>query len=747
MRVPLSLLQQLAPVELDDTLTVDELARLMNARVSEVEHVHRHAIDLSAFEVVRNTAGRWEARHADGRPATEADLGIGDDTKDPVVLGPDLAAADEAPDLRTALDLDDPVIEFDLEPNRPDLFSLAGMARDACAIWGVDFQELTLAASDWAPLEGISIDVQATELVPRYCALEVSGLQVGPSPQWLQNAVRKLGMRPINNIVDSANLVMLELGEPMHTFDRRQIRSGTIGLRRARQDETITTLDGVERKLNPDILLVTDGDRPVALAGIMGSAESGVQPDTTELIIEAAAFDMGNVRFASRRLGLRTEASLRFEKGLPASGVKPALARLALVLQQVGGPNVTIGGFVDYWPEPEAPRVVSLDPDRVRRRMGMDVPTDRMAEILTVLGCQVRPSEAGLEVVLPDHRPDLRIHEDLEEEVGRIHGYEHVVSALPTAQVAPVTHNPRIQKATQVRDVLSAHGLAEVHLGAWVNAATLETWSLSQDDVVTLKNPLTQDWTTFRPTAWPMVATAVRENRKHFERFGLYEVAQRYRRGADGKVDEQPHLSGAIASPGDDPAGARFYTARDAVLAVCDELGRPVTVDGLKATELPGWMAPHCLHPARAAVILAEGVAIGIVGELHPAMVRTLGLREAPVLFALDLAPLYGHVPALIRYTPPPRFPSVEAHVNVRAPRRLYAADVLAEISAPGLVRSTVRDVWTGAGVGSDEKRLTLELEFNHPDRSLTHEEVAARLKTLKSQIEAGGRLQVEIPA
>jgi len=402
MRVPVSLLRQLANVRDEQgPIAVETLATVMNARVSEVEHIHRlpSRKDLAGFAIAARPDGSLQIVDAQGKPTTEARLGIGEDSTQPVTLGPDVSPDAE---LFEVLGLDDQVIEFDLEPNRPDLFSLVGMARDAAAIWQAPLHLPGGTQRGWPHRSGVRIAVQATDKVPRYVAVEIEGVAVGPSPQWLQNAVRKLGMRPINNVVDATNLVMMELGEPMHTFDRRQIASGVIGLRMARPGEKIVTLDEVERTLTDECLLVVDGDPdlgqggiPVALAGIMGSHGSGVTEQTTGLLIEAACFDMAAVRRASRRLALRTEASLRFEKGLPESGVGPAVARLVSLLEQVGGPTLRVVGYAEHWPAPADPRTLLLDPSRLRARLAMDLSDDRIDQVLGMAGCRVERRRTG----------------------------------------------------------------------------------------------------------------------------------------------------------------------------------------------------------------------------------------------------------------------------------------------------------------------------------------------------------------
>ncbi|NOY24890.1 MAG: phenylalanine--tRNA ligase subunit beta [Oligoflexia bacterium] len=762
MRVPVSLLRKLSPVrDTNGPVPVADLATVMNARVSEVEKIHRFPSRdaFSKWSLRRQQDGLLVVVDAQGHPATESDLGIGPDTSHPVSLGPDVP--DDA-DIFDALELDDAVIEFDLEPNRPDLFSLVGMARDAAAIWGSGTYPPTGIRRDWPDTSSVRIAVAVPQRVPRYVAVELKGIAVGPSPQWLQNTVRKLGMRPINNVVDATNLVMMELGQPMHTFDRRQIQSGVIGLRMARDGETMTTLDGVDRVLTDECLLVTDGDPedggvPVALAGIMGSEGSGVTPDTSAVLIEAASFDMAAVRRASRRLSLRTEASLRFEKGLPQSGVGPAVARLVSLLEQVCGPQVQVAGYAEHWPSPPPPRQVMLDASRLRQRLAMDLSDVKIDQILGMAGCRVErrqslgATSAQWRVQLPEHRPDLAIQEDLEEEVGRIYGYDHVHASLPQAQLRPVPHNPSFHGAAQVRDVLLAWGLDEVYLSAWVSDDDLKTCCLpapgTDSPLVELANPLNVELRYFRPSALPAVLAAIRENRKQLDSLGLFEIGRVYLRAPDGTIVETPSLAGAVVDPPSQQQGGAFYRVRDALLDLAERMGVSLSVQPVDS-DMPPWAGIPLLHPGRAASLQTkDGVLIGVFGEIHPRMVSDADLREAPTVFSVDLAALYQNRGSRQRrFHAPPRFPSVDAHLNVVAPARLLAADLLARIDAPNLVRRDVRGVWTGKGVPEGHRQLTLSLEFNHPDRSLTHPEVMDRLTRIVATLRQDPSLHIELP-
>ena len=791
MRVPLSLLKRFVDIPVD----VTELASLMNARIAEVEAVHlapssEALADVQAVRLEKrldgdDTFGLWqvqglecfcvvvgekyevqageiyaaiaaggtlpggesaEARtvkartvggfDSQGMLVTEEMLGIGKDAARPLSLAPEVAPG--AP-VHAVLELDDPILEFDLEPNRPDLFSLVGMARDLAAIFDTPLSTPeAVNPTGWGELPPgkLSIRIDSPDKVQRYAALEVSGIQVGPSPQSLQNAVRKLGMRPINNVVDAANLAMLELGQPMHTFDRAALKSGEIGLRMARSGETLTTLDGEERTLTDECLLVTDGDTPIALAGVMGDAHSGIGPDTTDLIIESATFDMAAVRRCSRRLALRTESSLRFEKGLPASQVVPAMARLAQLLLEHGGPEVAVGRLADVFPGGQDPTTIPFCPDEARSRLGMQVEDALIQSRFRHQGFRV---DNDWRVTVPDTRPDLHIQADLNEEVGRIHGYEHVVAEAPTGPLGVPRENPVYTKGFAVRRSLAGAGLDEVYLGIWVGEEEVETFGLERDRLLELKNPLASNLRWFRPTALPDVLGALHLNRKNQERVGLFEIAKVYWRGEDGEVVERHHLSGGLSTPGKDEAGARFYAARDAVVGALKALG---TEPALHRGDPAPWMMASCFHPGRTVVLSVEGIAVAIVGELHPSLVGSLGLEEPPVTFHVDLEALLPLRAPIHRFVPPPRFPSVEYHLNVLAPEKTWVEDVLALVSDAELSHlqgRRLQAVYAGQGVPEGQKRLTLELVFNHPERSLTHEEARTQMERLRPHLEANG--------
>ena len=762
MRVPVSLLRRL--VDLPDDL--DTLVRELNARVSEVEHVHRFPTrdafgDVHIVELAEATASggghtRWrlhggghivvgdrfgvragercaavmaggrlpdgtvvETREvvglaSDGVLASEAMLGIGRDSANPLRFAPDTAP--DAPPW-DALELDDVVLEFDLEPNRPDLFSLVGVARDVGAIWNhpVRLPEMRPLA-DLPPLASPMLALE-TPRARAYLAMALDDVTVGPSPQWLQNAVRKLGMRPINAVVDAANLAMMELGEPVHTFDRDALTGDTVQLRMARDGESVTTLDGVTRTLTAECMLVCDaaparGDStPIAIAGVMGDARTEVRPSTRRVLLEVAAFDMAAVRRASRRLSLRTEASLRFEKGLPVASIEPAAARLAHLLETLCGARPVALSRVGA-PAPARTRI-PLDLATLRGRLGMDVSDDTVVRLLEASGCLVhdRVCEA------PEHRPDLRIAEDLVEEVGRLHGYVHVVSEAPRMALAAPQPNPWMENARRARRLLTAHGFDEVYLPVWIGDEEVSAFGFDEAGLVRLINPLAENLRWFRPSPLPHLLEAAVQNRKDHGAFAFFEVGRTYARGGDGRLAERQVL-GALALGTHD-----VLAMRDLALAFGRVHGADVTVARAEH--------PH-LHPGRTLRVGAWAT----IGELHPRLLRRAGLREAPVVLLADLEALAGLTPHAVRFVPPPRFPGITVDVNVTVPARTEAAQVRATLTPGELLRDvSVVDVWPldqGA-------RITLRLAFQATDRSLAQEEITPLVAQARGLLESAG--------
>lgn len=745
MRVPLSLLRSFVPV----AVPLDQLALRINARVSEVESVERPpsrqafsgvvGVRLVAALEQRDGHTRWQIEGgqaivvgdkfgvvagqvyaavlagsalpdgtavgartvaglaSEGMLVSEAMLGIGKEAARPVYF------SDVPASTYDALELDDAVLVLDLEPNRPDLYSLAGVARDVSAIWGLSYSKPPRADVGGLPEGEVPLIRLQSPRARRYEAVLVEGVTVAASPQWLQNAVRKLGMRSINNVVDAANLVMLETGQPLHTFNANALQSGEIVLRMATPGESITTLDGVARELTDECLLVCDGARPVAIAGVMGNADSEVQIGTTRVLIEGAAFDMACVRRASRRLSLRTEASTRFEKGLPLCTVREAIERLVYLLTEVAGGRAVAQRVAGI--DPPANTTIVVDRSVLLGRLGLSLPDDQVDAIFRGLGFGV----VGNEVVVPETRPDVKIPEDLVEEIGRIHGYEHVPSTAPAMPLVSPRDNPVLQTARRLRRVLGAVGWDEVYLPCWIGNTEVARFNLDRSSLIALLNPIAENYAYFRPTALPALCEAAEQNRKELTSFAIYEVGRVYSRNASGAIVERSHAAGITV-------GTDLLAVRDALLEFAGLSGLS---KGISRPEHPHF------HPGRSLAIGAWAQ----VGELHPRLVRELGFREAPIAFSLDLEGVASSRAPVVRYAPPSRFPVIDLDLNVEVPARVESAALLVAVPEhPLLQRASVRDVY-GLPVGS---RVTLSFRFGSAERSLAIEEANQALDTVR---------------
>jgi phenylalanyl-tRNA synthetase beta chain len=449
----------------------------------------------------------------------------------------------------------------------------------------------------------------------------------------------------------------------------------------------------------------------VAIAGVMGDATSEVHAGTTDVLLEVAAFDMAAIRRASRRLSLRTEASLRFEKGLPVASLEPAAGRLVQLLQEVAGARPVAIARAGM-PAP-ARAALPLDRANLRGRLGMDIDDAQVDRILRASGCEV----SGDTCLAPEFRPDLAIPEDLVEEIGRLHGYEHVQSVAPSMALVAPRANPWVTTARRTRRLLTAHGYDEVYLPVWIGDAEIAQYGLDAGGMVKLINPLAENLCWFRPTSLPHLVEAAVQNRKELDRFAFFEVGKTYARASDGTLVERQHLGALSLGQGD------VLAARDLMVALARASGADATVT--RTTH------PH-LHPGR--TVSVGGWAT--VGELHPRLVREHGLREAPVVILADLETLAGLQPALVTFVPPPRFPGMTLDLNVTVPARTEVASVLAAVpGTPDLRQAEVVDVWPLA----EGARLTLRFAFNAGDRSLVQDEVVRQMATVRTALEGAG--------
>ena len=686
---------------------------------------------------------------------SEKELGLSDEHVDIIYL------PDDAP-VGTPLAeyLGDAVLEFDIKGPFAHLYSVFGIAREAAALLDVPLRRDVLEVLERHPAEltptpdFIALEIADPDLCPRYSAAFIRGVEVKPSPFWMQMRLRRAGMRPINNIVDVTNYVMLELGQPLHAFDYHLLRPRpgedrpVIIVRRAEPGEQMMTLDGISRTFDEEMLLITDGGGPVAVAGVMGGLESEVTEETTDVLLESANFHFLNIRRTSRLLGLTTDASQRFGRRVdPELTVKAAARAAHLMAELAGGTVVPVIG--DLYPGRQPQRVVVFDPAYATRVLGVEIPTDEIIRILTSLEFQVSGLQVSsltdsgepetmkpetLNVMVPSHRLDVTRPIDLVEEVGRIWGYDRFPTTLMRDELPPQRANPRLEGAERVRDLLTGCGLDEVITYSLVNIedeGKLRPQGPPPDpaDHLRLRNPLSAERAYLRQTLLPSLLHTTRENLRFLDRVAIFEIGAVYLPVEGQTLPDEPRRLGIVMTgprearswlEGQDRAPVGFYDLKGVVEALLAGLG-------LEGTFEPG--EHPAFHPGRCAQVSVGDGAVGVMGELHPLVREAFDLPEQPVCaLEFDLDGLLAAWGAPRRMVPisvhPPVYEDLALVVDEAVPA-IRVRDLIAQTGRP-LVRSVVLfDVYRGEQVGAGKKSLAYRLTYQAGDRTLTDREVA----------------------
>jgi phenylalanyl-tRNA synthetase beta chain len=691
-----------------------------------------------------------------GMILAEDEVGIGEDHAGIMVLDPGLPVGAL---LSEHLPILDDVLELEITPNRPDTLGVYGVARDLHAVTEAPLAEDPTRA-DAAPSgddragDHISIEIDP-EVCLRFTARVFEDVKIGPSPLWLKQRLTAAGQRPISNVVDITNYVMLCTAQPLHAFDLDKVRGARIVVRRAGEGETMTTLDGVERTFNSEAALVCDAEGPTGIAGIMGGLVSEVADDTTRVLMEAATWVGPNIMRTSKALGLRTEASARFEKQLHPEQAIAAQRLAARLMVELCGARL-VPETVDAYPHPAEPRVVGLRQERMERLLGERIEEPRVRGILERLGFEEVDGRGWR--VPPWRDSDVRREADLIEEVARIHGLDKLPTTLPARKgaVARLTESQRLRR--RLEDLLRDRGLDECISYSFTSPAALERLRVGDWPVLRLENPLSEDGSVMRPLLLPGLLDAARHNAAHgrpdlalFESAHTYHPAEGHN-GADhaaprGRMPalERHHLAVLMtqAAPGgwrSDSRPADFFSLRGLLEGVLEAAGLEWSV---------GEGARPFLHPGRAASIVAEGAReIGWLGELHPLVAREWDIGGPVAAFDLDLDAVTELVAGRPQtYREVTSFPAVLQDIAVVVDEELPAAAVVEAVRAGGgglLERIDLFDLYRGEQVGEGHKSLALRLEFRAPDRTLTDDEVTEQRAAIERELAGlGGRLRV----
>jgi phenylalanyl-tRNA synthetase beta chain len=624
----------------------------------------------------------------------------------------------------------DVVMDFDVTANRPDCLSVIGIAREIATAYNLPLV-YPAKAGHHIEVEGkagtVPVTIEEPELCGRYVAA-TADVTVGPSPQWLQDRLLTNGVRPISNIVDITNYVMLELGQPMHAFDLAKMRGGVIKVRRARPGETMTTLDGKRRTLTAGMLVIADADNAEDIGGVMGGANSEITTATRRVVFEAAYFAPAQIRATSKALGLKTEASTRFERGMDRTAPPRAMARALELLEKIGAGTPT-GAITDNYPRPHQPKLLKLARARIAGLLGMDVPDADVDRILKSLGFEIMttryagPDAVGWDVVTPSWRIDIHRPVDLIEEVGRHYGFEHLPTTFPGVEQAPPPSDPRIARDRKIRTALLGMGFSEAITFAFIEAQAAGPY-LGNHAAVTIANPLSEKFTVMRPSLLPGLVDAVSHNRRHGRPdVRLFEIGTRF--SPNGETRGAGFAWTGLATP-DHWSGARRAVDFADIKGVVEQLHALAQVQpSFQEVEAP------YLVSGRAAAIVVNGKTIGVFGQLSPAIAESRELPAADEVYAgeIDLDALTAASPAeTLRTSPLPRHPSVVRDVSILVADTLSAATVRGTIrsAAPAtLIQIREFDRYQGKGVPDGKVSLSFRLTFQSPERTLTDDEVS----------------------
>ena len=718
---------------------------------------------------------------SEGMVCSEKELDLSEEHEGNLIL------PDDAPVGTPLIDyLGDAILEFDIKGAFGHLQSVAGIAREAAALTGQPMRREALTILERQPIEivpdadFVGIVIDAPDLCPRYSAALIEGLKIGPSPFWMQQRLRRAGMRPINNVVDVTNYVMLELGQPLHAFDydllraragggREVSKKPTIIMRRAHPGEHLTTLDGVDRALDPDMLMITDTAGTIAVGGVMGGANTEVNDGTTSVLLEAANFNFLSIRRTSGLLKLSSEAGSRFGKRVDPELTVKALARACELLAEVAG-GVARPIYGDVYPGKPQPRSIDLDPAYVDRILGAEIPVEEMVRILEALEFETAEEQRSrgaeelllssspphLRITVPSHRQDIAIPADLAEEIGRIYGYDRLTPTLLADELPPQRRNSALEGEEKVRDILAGAGLEEVITYSMIDVR--DEAKLSRGEVaspaggeipplqyVTVLNPLTADRSHLRRTLLPSLLNTARANLRLTDRIAIFEVGRVFVPQPDEVLPAEPRRLAAVLIG---PREADTWLGHDASpLGFFDIKGvAEALIARLRLADVKWERGQHpALHPGRTARLVAGGREIGLVGELHPQVRAAFDLPEQPVaLLELDLDALLAgwtdaHEMADLS-SQPPIYEDLALLVDDAVPAA-QVADMIRQTGGKLLNDVRLFDVYRGGQVPAGKKSLAYALTYQASDRTLTDEDT----KKLRGKIVA--RLEGELGA
>ena len=682
---------------------------------------------------VKIKKGKLRGVMSEGMLCSSEELGV------PVELYPSIGAAgilefqEEYPvgsDVKPILGIDDTVMDFEVLANRPDCLSVWGIARETAVACGTTFHkpEITVTEAGGDVHDYVQVDVEATDLCPRYIARVIKDVRVGPSPMWLRKYLYGAGMRSINNVVDITNFIMLETGHPMHAFDLDMVEGHHIIVRKAVEGEHITTLDGKAHPLTAGQLVICDASKPSCVAGVMGGEESEITEKTHTMMFECAVFDRASTRVTSRALGIRTESSGRFEKGVSVKTAMEAMQRACQMINQLDAGDV-VSGVIDIYPDPAKKQVITASCEKIARRAGVDIPADDTERILKELFFDVERDGDKLTVTVPDFRQDVEGEADLCEEALRVYGYDKIPSTLLRGETTPGGRSDRMRLKDEVSHVLTAMGFYEIMNYSFVSPKSVDKLMLDEKDarrnMLPIRNPLGEDTSVMRTTLVPDMLSTLALNMNHGnDSARLFEVAAVFdpaNRTAEGLPTETRKL--CLGLYGKD---ADFFTMRGVVERLLKQLG--IAFDVSRSDEV-------YLHPGRQAKLTQGEQVVCVLGEVHPTIRENFDMPYRALIAEMDMEVIAQLQTPMGAVKPMPRYPAVSRDLSLVMAESTEVGPLLADMAhAAGSILEDAKmfDVYRSVAVGKDMKSVAFSFVFRAADHTLTEAEITKAMEKLQ---------------
>ena len=665
--------------------------------------------------------GKMRGVVSNGMFCSEEELGIaGDEPVHGLMILPEDAPV--GMDIKEYLKLNKAILDFDITSNRPDCLSMVGMARETAAALGTTYKMPNMSFETKSSKninDELEVEIKSS-LCNRYMARGVKNVKIAPSPGWMQERLLEAGIRPINNIVDITNFVMLEIGEPMHAFDARQITSKKIVVDTAKDGEKFTTLDEQERELNSTVLCIKDGDRTIGLAGIMGGLNSEIEEGTTEVVFECANFDGTNIRVNSKALGIRTESSARFEKDIDPNLAELAINRACALVCELGAGDV-MEGTIDLYPNKKEEGHLTVSASWINKFLGTEIPVEDMKKYLDSLDMPTTINGDDLEITSPTFRVDIAIKEDIAEEVARIYGYDKIPTTV--FDETPTRENKHKNEVLRgiVVDALIASGINQSISYSFVSPKVFDKIRLPEDsplrDVVKIKNPLGEDYSVMRTSTIPSMMDSLGRNYSRSNEYArLFEIGKVYLKNEDdNKLPTEKNVL-TIGMYGN----CDFLDLKGVVENVLDRLGI-TKARFVRESENPSF------HPGKTAGIQLRGKSAGVFGEIHPDVQEAYGLDDAAYIAELDLDLLYEASETVKKYTPIPKFPAATRDIAILVDDSVLVGDIeeaIRKAGGPLVEKITLFDIYKGAQIEEGKKSIAYAIVYRDPKKSLTDNDV-----------------------